>query len=81
MDIKSKIIEAIKDFIVREGKEPTTLYVSRIDEQDIANLNQDDIGAMAAKISKFGVRPAIIASDNKFMGLTVKWDAPCLKVE
>jgi hypothetical protein len=78
---KSRILAAMKD-VVRQGKYPKRLRISRDFETDMCLLGPDEVGKELAKsILRHGPRKAIQDQGNIIFGMEVVWDAEEFKVE
>ena len=72
-----QLVERIKEFTRVNGRLPTKLFLTRVDECDIFKLTHDDIGEISGKIWVKGTR----AIGKKILGLDIIWDSPETKLE
>jgi hypothetical protein len=80
-NIRIRISEKVKSFKDNEGRKPTKLYLTNVEEADFEELTSADIGELAQRIFREGVRRVIQANGNTYMGYEVQWDAEEFKVE
>jgi hypothetical protein len=73
----NQLVGRIQEFTRINGKPPTKLFLTKVDECDILKFTYEDIGEMSGKIWREGAR----AIGNKVFGLEIVWDSPETKLE
>lgn len=77
-----KRIEAkTESFIEKNKRDPTRLYLTPSDEQNMKALPSTEIGDLASLIIRYGPREAIRQVGNRFFGMEVIWNSDEFKVE
>ncbi len=81
-NIIKQILDLKEDFIKKNQKIPTKLYLSKSAKLDFLRLTKKDIGSeLVGKIYLNGVRKTLQEAGNKILGMEIIWDAEELKVE
>lgn len=76
-----RIIAKRISFIEKNKKDPTRLYLTPSDEQDMKALPATEIGELASLIIQYGPREAIRQVGNRFFEMEVIWNSDEFKVE
>lgn len=80
----SNIIQSIRELVKAkksQGIIPTKLALTLINEDELADLSSLELGELQSDFASIGPRLALAKRDNKFMNLTVTWDASELSVD
>lgn len=78
-DIKTRVVNKVKQFYRKNRRRPSLLYLTLHEENELANLPVKILGLrLADRIAVNGVRQAL---DGQLLGMKIIWDSTEFKVE
>ena len=80
-NVKRKIIDKQKKFIIETRQKPQKVYLTIKEEAELCELTRADAGELVEQILLFGPRNTFRDKGNMILGLEIVWDAEEFKVE